>query len=662
MRTRMRAVFTVCLVAMGVALAPLGLAAQNEAKPLIVLHADSVAGIVSPLIFGANYRWAADATGSADPESGMTYPLTVEQIKDVGISLIRYPAGALANVFQWQRAVGPRARRGQQVSGLVTYPAPLDSGFGPDEFGDLLDKTGAVGILVINFATASAADAANFVAYMSAPIGSALVNGVDWASRRAANRHPKPYKIAYVDIGNEYEPAVQAPIDQNYWIKGEPTSINAACAADKISCLYAFGGSTRFEHQPAVQLTDWREPASVSSGEPRQTLYARYAPVATGSETVWVEGVAWQGLSDLAAAAADAKVYRINYQSAAISFGDGVHGAIPPKGSSVTVSYTSGPHEGFVDFYRAIKAVNPSIKVCASIHDESFIRIMGAQHVYDCIQQHPYAIGNPEAHALSGGLDDFFVHMASRTIGVGAEVQLTQQLVKKYAGANAAKVEMVLSEYGQAGTFPAFAPHFARSEGDAVLNALCLREWVLAGVAAAARTSLTDYTFKPIPAALAAVQFSDAESARDFALFAGPGPDTIVTPPALAIKLLRQHTGNTLLASSIEGNPKLSSSKGDAIDALQTYATRDALGNAFLVVINVDPKHDIKATVRADAASFGPTVAVATLASRDLNDENNPKSPQFVSIVETNAVADSGTIDLSFPKHSVTGIKLSAVK
>jgi alpha-L-arabinofuranosidase len=634
--------------------------AQGGVKPHIVLHADAPLGAVSPLIFGANHRWASDAAGSADPATGVTYPVTVAQIKDVGITMIRYPAGTLANLFQWQRAIGARNRRGQQVSGLVTYPAPLDSGFGPDEYGDLLNQTGAVGNLMINFATASAADAANFVAYMAAPIGAALVNGVDWPARRAANKHPKPYKIAYVDVGNGYEPTLQTIVDQNYWIKGEATSINAACAMDKISCLYAFGGSTRFEHQAAVQPSDWREGASVSGGEPGLFMYARYAPVAAGSETVWVDGARWQGLSDLATAAADAKVYRINYQSGAVTFGDGVHGAIPPQGSKITLSYTSGPHEGFVDFYRLIKAIDPNIKVCASIHDESFIRIMGAQHRYDCIQQHPELVGTPNTQTFSGSPDDFFVHMAGSTLKLGAEVQHTQQLVKQYAGANAAKVEMVLNEYGQLGTFPTFAPHFARTEGQAVLTALALREWVLTGVAAAAGTSLTDYTFKSSPAALGAVQFSDPNSSGDFALLAGPGPNTIVAPSALAIKLLRQNTGNTLLTSSVEGSPRLNSSRGDSIDALQVYATRDALGHTYLVVINVDPEHDIEATVEPGVASYAAMAVVATLASAKLNDENNPSNPQLVALKETSVATGMGPFGLFFPKHSITAIKMNA--
>ena len=34
-------------------------------------------------------------------------------------------------------------------------------------------------------------------------------------------------------------------------------------------------------------------------------------------------------------------------------------GEMIPLSSLATVTYTSGPHEGFVDFYRAIKAANP---------------------------------------------------------------------------------------------------------------------------------------------------------------------------------------------------------------------------------------------------------------------------------------------------------------
>ena len=136
---------------------------ETSDGPVIKFDATVSAGTVSPLLLGANHRWVADAAGSADPKTGLTYPRVLAQIKDVGITMIRYPAGLLVNLFQWERAIGPQAERGLQISGLVIAPVPFDSTFGPDEFGDLLDKTGATGNLLINFATATAADAANFM-------------------------------------------------------------------------------------------------------------------------------------------------------------------------------------------------------------------------------------------------------------------------------------------------------------------------------------------------------------------------------------------------------------------------------------------------------------------------------------------------------------------
>jgi alpha-N-arabinofuranosidase len=633
-----------------------GRANQIE-KPTITFDAKAITGGVNPLLFGVNHRWVHDGCGSADPKTGLTYPRVVDQIKNVGVSMIRFPGGTLANTFQWERAIGPQEKRDMQVGGLLTMPIPYNCTFGPDEYGDLLDKTGADGNLMINCATATAADAANFVAYMTSPIGSPPVNGVDWASRRAANGHLATYKVAYVEIGNEYEPAIQHVVDQNYWIRGEAVGFTAANEAEKISRLYAFGGSTRFTNQPAVRLTDWREPTSVSTGAPRQRLYARYAPVAAGSETVYVDGTPWKGVPSLVADFGT-RAYQINYGSGAITFGDGTHGAIPPNGAKITVTYTSGPHEGFVDFYRAIKAVNPNVKVCSSIHNENFIRLMGEEHPYDGIQQHPYVIGDPK-RTQATGLADYFIQTVIATARLGDEVKHTLDLVRKYAGVRGGSVDMVLSEYGQLGTFPSYARHFARSQGQGVLQAICIRAWVLNQIAAAGRTVLTDYTFKPIPADLAAIQFSGADTAGDFAILAGPGPDTIVTPVAWAMKLLRENTGQKLLASSVAGSPKVTSSKGDSLDALQTFATLDAQANVYLAVINVDPLNDITATVAPANYSQGPEAAIATLASPDINDENNLATPTKVGIKEQTVVIGNGSFEATFPRHSVTAIKLS---
>lgn len=626
--------------------------------PVITLDLDSDLGRVSPLLFGVNHRWVSNAAGSADPATGLTYPNVVGQIRDVGLSLIRYPGGTLANMFQWERAIGPQASRGQQTGGLVVMPLAYDSRFGPDEFGDLLDRTDTTGTLMLNFATANAADAANFVAYMTAPVGSVLVNGVDWVVKRTANGHPAPYRIAYAEIGNEYDPSIQPLVDQNYWIVGQPVTIDPACAADKISCLYAFGGATRFDAQPVVRASDWRKAAALSDGSSGQVVHARYAPVVPGSDAVLVDGAPWRRSQRLDDEGPDARVYAIDPPTGTITFGDGAHGAIPAKGVTIAVTYTSGPHDGFVDFYAAIKAVNPKIRICSSIHDESFLRIMGDKHPYDCIQQHPYVIAGPRRDT-STSLEDYFVQTAYDTIALGNQVHHTQDAVIRNAGPSAHKIGLLLTEYGQLGTFPSFAPHYARSLGQGVLNALCIREWVLRGVEGAGRTVLTDYTFEPIPPDLAAVQMSNAGTAGDFAILGGPGPNTIATPVALSMKLLRENTAETLIASEVRNNPALVSAKGNSLGALQTYATRDASGAIYLVVINVDPLRSITAVIASARLRRFGRIEVSSLASAGIADENNRSAPTRVAIKTEDQQFSEAKIPQDFPPHSITAIRLS---
>ena len=66
---------------------------------------------------------------------------------------------------------------------------------GPDEFGQLLGQSGAIGNIVGNFATGTIQEAADFVAYMIAPLGRhpspdpadasywAELRATDWAFR-----------------------------------------------------------------------------------------------------------------------------------------------------------------------------------------------------------------------------------------------------------------------------------------------------------------------------------------------------------------------------------------------------------------------------------------------------------------------------------------------
>ena len=65
-------------------------------------------------------------------------------------------------------------------------------------------------------------------------------------------------------------------------------------------------------------------------------------PRGTAQIVVNVNNRRWKQLSSFRDAGPDEPVFVLDSQSGSIQFGDGVHGAIPSVGSSITVSYRHG--------------------------------------------------------------------------------------------------------------------------------------------------------------------------------------------------------------------------------------------------------------------------------------------------------------------------------
>ncbi len=61
-----------------------------------------------------------------------------------------------------------------------------------------------------------------------------------------------------------------------------------------------------------------------------------------GTVTVTVDDHEWSLVSNLRDAGSSAAVYVLNRETGSIRFGDGVHGARPRVGSTITVSYSRG--------------------------------------------------------------------------------------------------------------------------------------------------------------------------------------------------------------------------------------------------------------------------------------------------------------------------------
>ncbi len=143
--------------------------------------------------------------------NGMRIDLA-EMVKNLNPKFFRFPGGcvvegdSLANAFQWKQTIGDISERrghwnlwGYQTTG----------GLGFHEYLQLCEDLGAEPLYVINCGISHSdivplaeldpwiQDALDAIEYANGPTTSF------WGAKRAANGHPEPFNIKYVEIGNE---------------------------------------------------------------------------------------------------------------------------------------------------------------------------------------------------------------------------------------------------------------------------------------------------------------------------------------------------------------------------------------------------------------------------------------------------------------------------
>ena len=140
-----------------------------------------------------------------------------EAILGQGTTLIRYNGsmnypGTLPGVepkmqgdgYRWKSMIGPRDERRPYRGYWYRYAT---HGWGIFDMLDFCEKAGVVPVIGIN-TTESDQDLEDFAEYVNGPPGS------KWGAVRAANGHPAPYNLKYVQVGNETDPAVQQQADE----------------------------------------------------------------------------------------------------------------------------------------------------------------------------------------------------------------------------------------------------------------------------------------------------------------------------------------------------------------------------------------------------------------------------------------------------------------
>jgi alpha-N-arabinofuranosidase len=599
---------------------------------------------INPGVFGSDVLAPFDGMGSFDAASGAFWPSFVTQLASgVGAGSLRFPGGITGQSYQWMRAIGPESQRGANPVGPSGGPSP--STVGPDEFGSLLDLTGAEGVVDVDFATGTAAQAADFVHYMTDAPGSST-----WAQERAENGHPAPYDVPYWEVGNE-------ELTADYWRSGTtvtagtpPTNANACPTV--ATCEYIYGGTTSFTDQGVVLAADRRSSAAASTGAASQSFQVAYPPVVSGSATVKVGGTAWAPVSSLTGAGPSAHDYTLDPSTGAIIFGDGLHGAIPPSGAVVTASYQSGPHDGFAQFYTTMKQADPAIQVCSSDTTQNFIDAMGTTQPYDCLQDHPYVGSGNISPSLP--IDQYESQVMTVPDVENAAVKTLQTEADDAAGRH---VPLVLSEYGQlidSTPDPLDAPYFLNSLDEALVNASQLVDWIQLGIPVADRQLLD----AELPASSAVT--AGLPGAAPFATTGAittPGPQTVVQPTGEYLALMGPLAGGSLLDATVTANPALPSSNPAPTGDLAVVSAATLTG-IQLVVINRSPNVDVASAVNFAGMTGRATATVTTLDGPSPLSDNSSQAPNTVTTSTSAAAVTGGAATITFPAHSISLVTL----
>ena len=131
--------------------------------------------------------------------NGMFRPDLFRALDDLKPAFIRWPGGSFASVYKWKDGIGPHVSRKYNPNEIWGGYADY-YGFGTEEFMNLCNKLKADPMVVLP-ATSTDPEAVQYamdwVHYLLDP------ETTEWGKLRAANGHPAPYKVPYIQIDNE---------------------------------------------------------------------------------------------------------------------------------------------------------------------------------------------------------------------------------------------------------------------------------------------------------------------------------------------------------------------------------------------------------------------------------------------------------------------------
>jgi alpha-N-arabinofuranosidase len=170
----------------------------------LVIDADDPIASIDPRLFGSFvehlgrvvYTGLYEPTHPGSDEEGFRRDV-LDHVRELGLTLVRYPGGNFVSAYRWEDGVGPKETRPTRAE--PAWRALETNQFGTDEFVSWARKAGVEPMMVVNLGTRGVGEAQDLVEYCNLPGGSY------WSERRRRNGSPSPHGIRLWGLGNEMD-------------------------------------------------------------------------------------------------------------------------------------------------------------------------------------------------------------------------------------------------------------------------------------------------------------------------------------------------------------------------------------------------------------------------------------------------------------------------
>src|SRR3954471_4110043 len=121
----------------------------------------------------------------------------IDLVRELGVTMVRYPGGNFVSGFRWEDSVGPKEDRPRRLN--LAWHSTETNEVGLHEFASWLDKVGSELMLAVNLGTRGTLEALDLLEYSNISGGTAL------SDQRIANGATDAFGVKMWCLGNEMD-------------------------------------------------------------------------------------------------------------------------------------------------------------------------------------------------------------------------------------------------------------------------------------------------------------------------------------------------------------------------------------------------------------------------------------------------------------------------